>query len=85
MGVTRECGNSALNLLAARGVPHLLEVSSKLLAGGADLDIQNHLGQTALPVAVESRSRSLLPLLLKAGAYLEKKTVECRTALWRAL
>ena len=36
-------------------------------------------------MAVESRSRTLLPLLLKAGADLEKKMVDGRTALWCAL
>jgi ankyrin repeat protein len=77
------CGGSALHLLATE--PDLTEVAAAVIRRGADLNIQNQRGETALHIAVIKSHLALLDLLLEAGADLELATGEGRSALWHAL
>ena len=77
---------SPLHLLAANNNENdLVKVARAVMERGADLNIQNSDGETAVVVAVRSQNREIFDLLVSGGCNLEKATNEGRTVLWHAL
>ena len=61
------------------------EVAKQVIERGANLDIQNRDGETAVMVAIRKKNKSVLELLLGAKANLEATNGEGKNALWLAL
>jgi len=73
-----------LHLLAASKAD-LTSVAEAVIEKGADLNLQNIDGETAISVAVQGGNRSVFDLLLSKGANLELPTTSGKTVLWFAL
>ena len=77
---------TALHLLAMKvDDKESPEVVKEVIERGANLNIQNHDGETATMVAVRKKNRGVLDLLLGAKANLEATNAEGKNALWMAL
>jgi len=61
------------------------EVAKQVIERGGNLNIQNRDGETAVMVAIRSKNRNVLELLLGAKANLEATNAEGKNALWLAL
>ena len=61
------------------------EVAKQVIDRGANLNIPNRDGETAVMVAIRRKNRSVLELLLGAKANLEVTNAEGKNALWLAL
>ena len=68
---TRGSGFTALHLAAERGYSSIPWIPTSLLRGGADLDIKDKAGKTALHYAAEKGNMEIVSLLIKAGADLD--------------
>merc|ERR1719397_2342181 len=60
-------------------------VAKLVIERGANLNIQNRDGETAVMVAIRKKNRNVLELLLGANANLETTNAEGKNALWLAL
>ena len=77
---------SPLHLLAAsKNENDLIRVARAVMEKGADLNIQNSDGETAVVVAVRNQNKEIFELLVSGGCNLEMATNEGRTVLWHAL
>ena len=78
---------SPLHLLAAgNNENNLIDVAKTVMEKGADLNLQNSEGETAIVVAVKNDNREMFELLLNdGGCNLELATTGGETVLWFAL
>ena len=77
---------TALHLLAKKvDDEESPEVAKQVIDRGANLNIPNRDGETAVMVAIRRKNRSVLELLLGAKANLEVTNGEGKNALWLAL
>ena len=52
---------------------------------GADLNLQNTEGETAMTVAVKNKNKEMFDILLKMDCNLELSTTSGETVLWHSL
>ena len=77
---------SALHMLAGSSNQNdLMRVARAIVDKGADLNLQNSEGETALVAAVRSENTEMFQLLTSGGCDLELATTRGQTALWHAL
>jgi len=78
--------SSPLHLLAAsNNEDNLISVAQVVIDKGADLNLQNSEGETAITVAVKNKNKEMFEILLEKDCNLELATTSGETVLWHSL
>lgn len=84
INVRRELDDATALMLAASGRRFALTKITELVKAGADVNLQDAKGYTALMYAVEAKDVDAVKFLCESGAKLETKNKDHRTALFLA-